>query len=266
MNKRLQHKQKIYKRLNDDIWGKLAVSTRYSKALQHVAYHYVNSPENRALYTNAKLRKFFIWKKDGRAFINWLHQARNSNINFSYNLKNTDTEQKSAKITARTRAYWSGIKVKKYYGDKRQKQFKFFKKQITPRRRLAAPGILSLLETRLDTILYRTNLFGSVYELRQYINHKKILVNGVITHNQSTTINVGDVVSLKPELYASKYKHLLTKLKADQVLTNYPPYLEINYKIGCVLLARQPRPEEVTYPFKRGGLTTATHSYTSVMN
>ena len=265
MNKRTQHKQKLYKRVHEDLWGHLAVSTRYSKALQHVAYSYVNNPEKRDFFTNKKLRNFFIWKKDGRAFITWLHQARNSNINFSYNLKVTDTEQKATRTNTSTRVFWESKKIKKFYGDKRKKNFNFFKKKVNQRRRLSAPGVITFLETRLDTILYRTNLFSSIYEIRQQINHKKILINGKLSQNHSTCVQVGDVISIQPELYFSKYKSLLNKLQNDAILTNYPPYLEINYKIGCILLIRQPRPEEISYPFKRG-LTTNTHMYSSVMN
>lgn len=265
MNKRLQHKQKIYKRFNDDIWGQLAIASRYSKALQHVAFNYVNNTEKRHFYTNEKLRNFFIWKKDGRAFITWLHQARNSNINFSYNLKATDTEHKTTKVTANSRVFWDAIKLKKFYGDKRKKQFKFFKQSVNSNRRLSAPGVLTLLETRLDSVLFRSNLFYSVYEIRQYINHNKILINGKISQKQGISLNVGDIVSIQPELYVKLYNRFVTRLKNDTVLTNYPHYLEISYKAGCIFVVRHPRPIEVHYPFKKN-IFANLHMYSGVMN
>ncbi|KAN0042795.1 hypothetical protein ACTFIV_006911, partial [Dictyostelium citrinum] len=53
------------------------------------------------------------------------------------------------------------------------------------------------LEKRIDMILLRSGFVRSIYEARQLINHKHILVNGNIARIPSYTLNVGDIISIK---------------------------------------------------------------------
>ena len=59
--------------------------------------------------------------------------------------------------------------------------------------------ILSLLEQRLDVTLYRSNFAKNITIARQYISHKKILVNNTCVTIPSYQLNPGDIVSIAPQ-------------------------------------------------------------------
>jgi ribosomal protein S4 len=58
-------------------------------------------------------------------------------------------------------------------------------------------NFLSLLERRLDVILYRSNFTKNIYQARQLISHRKILVNNSIVTSPSYTLNPGDIISIE---------------------------------------------------------------------
>jgi ribosomal protein S4 len=59
--------------------------------------------------------------------------------------------------------------------------------------------ILSFLEQRLDVILYRSNFAKNIALARQYISHKKILVNNKYITIPSYRLNPGDIISIAPQ-------------------------------------------------------------------
>lgn len=54
-----------------------------------------------------------------------------------------------------------------------------------------------LIEKRLDFILYRIGFFFNIKTARQFISHKKILVNGKIVDIPSFYVKRGDIISIK---------------------------------------------------------------------
>lgn len=59
--------------------------------------------------------------------------------------------------------------------------------------------ILSLLEQRLDVTLYRSNFTKNITIARQYISHKKILVNNKCVTLPSYKLKPGDIISIVPQ-------------------------------------------------------------------
>jgi len=58
-------------------------------------------------------------------------------------------------------------------------------------------NLLQILEARLDALVLRGGLAGSVYASRQLINHGHILVNGKKLDRPSYNVNPGDVLSVR---------------------------------------------------------------------
>lgn len=90
-------------------------------------------------------------------------------------------------------------KVKEMYG-LREKQFqRFF---ALARRSKEATGelLLSLLEQRLDNVVYRLKLATTRSQARQIVVHGHILVNGKRVNSPSYLISVNDEVSLAPRI------------------------------------------------------------------
>ena len=66
------------------------------------------------------------------------------------------------------------------------------------KKRLALNAFFSLVEHRLDVLLFRSNFVKTMQQARQYINHRHVLVNeNVVTHSGFILKNF-DVISLSP--------------------------------------------------------------------
>jgi len=104
------------------------------------------------------------------------------------------------------------------------------------------------LERRVDAILYRANFVKTMGKVRQLINHKKILVNGLIIDKPSITLKLGEYVSLKDANLCKR--EILYKSYHKQIFLYYPSYLEVNFKSLKAFISDYPNEGSVFFPFK----------------
>ena len=83
--------------------------------------------------------------------------------------------------------------------------------------------MLSLLERRLDNVVYRLGLGASRSQARQIVNHTHILVNGKKVNIPSYQVKVGDVISVKEKSASSE---LFAAVKGARVIV--PKWLEFD--------------------------------------
>ena len=81
--------------------------------------------------------------------------------------------------------------------------------------------MLSLLERRLDNVVYILGLGASRAMARQIVNHTHILVNGKVVNIPSYQVKVGDVISVKEK---SSKSELFAGIKDARVIV--PKWLE----------------------------------------
>ena len=62
---------------------------------------------------------------------------------------------------------------------------------------IVGENMLSLLERRLDNVVYRLGIGASRAESRQIVNHAHITVNGKVVNIPSYLVSVGDVISIR---------------------------------------------------------------------
>ncbi len=86
-------------------------------------------------------------------------------------------------------------KVKQMYG-MRERQFERFFNSAVKSQEATGDTLLSLLERRLDNVLYRLKLSVSRTQARQLIVHGHILVNGKKVSSPSYIIGMNDEISL----------------------------------------------------------------------
>ena len=86
-----------------------------------------------------------------------------------------------------------------------------------------------MLETRLDTVLYRSGFAISIFEARQLISHKKILVNGEVINRRSYLLKPNDILSVKKDFQKKLHKLFLFRINTRTLIFKSIPYLEINY-------------------------------------
>ena len=87
-------------------------------------------------------------------------------------------------------------KVKRAYG-LQEKQFRGYYEKASTMRGKVGENMLSLLERRLDNVVYRMGIGASRAESRQIVNHGHITVNGKNVNIPSFLVNVDDVIAIK---------------------------------------------------------------------
>ncbi len=113
-------------------------------------------------------------------------------------------------------------KVKRIYGVQ-EGQFREYYEKADRMKGITGENMLSLLERRLDNVIYRMGIGGSRAQARQLVNHGHFLVNGKKVNVPSFIVKVGDVVTVKESKTSNKY---FEAVKATKV--NTPKWLEFD--------------------------------------
>ena len=88
-------------------------------------------------------------------------------------------------------------KLKGYYGNIGEKQFKKYYNEAVRRKGDTGQNLVGILECRLDAVLYRAKLVPTVFSARQTINHGHVLLNGKRCNIASVLLKPGDDITLK---------------------------------------------------------------------
>ena len=114
-------------------------------------------------------------------------------------------------------------KVKRMYGVL-EKQFRRYFEAAERKRGNTGANLLSLLESRLDNVVYRMGFGSTRSEARQLVSHKAILVNGQSVNIPSYSVKAGDVVSVREK--SKKQGRVVEALQlAGQV--GFPAWVEV---------------------------------------
>lgn len=87
-------------------------------------------------------------------------------------------------------------KVKRIYGVL-EKQFRKYYSEAARRKGSTGYNLLSLLERRLDNVVFRMGLAATRAEARQLVSHKAIQVNGKAINIPSFLVSAGDVIAVR---------------------------------------------------------------------
>lgn len=104
-------------------------------------------------------------------------------------------------------------------------------------------NFVGLLESRLDTVVYRANFVATVFAARQFVSHKHVTVNGKTVNIASYRLKVGDVVQVK-----EKSRKLAIVIDSLQKMErDVPSYLLLDKDSCSVKLSEKPAFAEVPY-------------------
>ena len=87
-------------------------------------------------------------------------------------------------------------KVKRMYGVL-ERQFRRYFAEAERRKGNTGANLLSLLECRLDNVVYRMGLASTRAEARQLVSHKAISVNGQTVNIPSVQVRPNDVITIR---------------------------------------------------------------------
>src|SRR6188472_2714958 len=135
-------------------------------------------------------------------------------------------------------------KLKGYYGNITEKQFKAIYREAARLRGDTSEKLIGLLERRLDAIVYRAKFVPTVFAARQFVSHGHVRVNGRRVNIPSYRVKVGDAVEVK-----EKSKQLALVLEAIALAErDVPDYIEADHSKMTAKLARLPQLNDVPYP------------------
>ena len=136
-------------------------------------------------------------------------------------------------------------KLKGYYGDLTEKQFRKIYGEAERVRGDTGEMLIGLLERRLDAVVYRAKFAPTIFAARQIVSHGHIYVNGVKCNIASRRVDVGDVISL-----GSKAKEMALVIEAQSLAErDIPDYVQPD-GTDKVTFTRVPKLDEVPYPVK----------------
>ena len=134
-------------------------------------------------------------------------------------------------------------KLKGYYGDIREKQFRKIYDEAARRKGDTSENLIGLLESRLDAIVYRAKFVATVFAARQFVNHGHVNVNGVRTNIQSYVCKPGDVIEVR-----EKSKQNVTVIEATQLAErDVPDYIDADHHKMVATFTRVPGLHDVPY-------------------
>ena len=113
-------------------------------------------------------------------------------------------------------------KVKFVYG-MQERQFRSYYEKASRAEGNTGEVLLSMLERRLDNVVYRLGYASTRREARQLVNHGHFTVNGKRVNIPSFLVKVGDLVAV---CEASVSKPRFKKMKEDDAFVAAPKWLD----------------------------------------
>ena len=129
-------------------------------------------------------------------------------------------------------------KAKRIYGVQ-ETQFKNYYLKAKNLKGLVGDNLLSLLEKRLDNVLYLAGLSLSRSSAKQLISHGHILVNQKVMSISSYQVKINDVVSLEPKIIDK-----IGAVPANEADYKTKSWLDLNKKDLTVKVISEPLKEE----------------------
>ena len=135
-------------------------------------------------------------------------------------------------------------KLKGYYGNINERQFRNIYRLAITKRGDTTENLIGLLESRLDTVIYRAKFTPTVFAARQLINHGHIKVNKKKVNISSYLVKETDVIEIKEKSKSLTVIDGSLSSKEREV----PEYIQLDDKNKIVKLIRVPKFAEVPYP------------------
>ena len=125
-----------------------------------------------------------------------------------------------------------------------ERQFRNYVKKATKMNGIAGENLLSLLESRLDNVVFRLGYGRSRAQSRQMVGHGHFLVNGIRVDIPSYIVRLGDKVEITEK---SKKSEMYKIIEVDEELEErgIPVWLKSDKKQGSGDVIGKPETDDV---------------------
>ena len=135
-------------------------------------------------------------------------------------------------------------KLKSYYGNINERQFRNIYRKALSKRGDTTENLIALLESRLDTIIYRAKFAPTVFAARQLINHGHFKVNKKNVNISSYLVKETDTIEVRDK--SKKLNVIDGSIQSKE--RDVPEYIQQDGKNKSIKLVRVPKFSEVPYP------------------
>ena len=126
-----------------------------------------------------------------------------------------------------------------------EKPFRNYYKKADRMQGQTGENLMTILESRLDNVVFRMGLARTTKEARQIVDHKHVLVNGKQVNIPSYLIKAGDVIEIKEKCKGSqRYKDIL-EVTAGRLV---PEWVEVDQEALKGTVKELPKREVIDVP------------------
>ncbi len=137
-------------------------------------------------------------------------------------------------------------KIRRTYG-LLEKQFRLYYEDASKMKGVKGDNLLSLMERRLDNVVYRMGLASSRSQARQLVQHKHIIVNGKRVDIPSFRVNINHEIGV-----AEKFREnpsLEDSIKLAKAVDSVPEWVQVDHDKRTGVITRLPMRSDVTDNF-----------------
>ena len=135
-------------------------------------------------------------------------------------------------------------KLKAYYGNINERQFRNIYKKASMIKGDTSENLIGLLERRLDAVIYRAKFSTTIFSARQLINHGHVKVNGKKVNISSYLVREEDTIEIRDKSKQLSIIDIALARKEREI----PEYIQLDQKNKTAKLVRNPKFSEVPYP------------------
>jgi len=135
-------------------------------------------------------------------------------------------------------------KLKAYYGNINERQFRNIYKKAAMQKGDTGENLIGLLERRLDAVVYRARFSTTIFSARQLINHGHVKVNGKKVNIGSYIVKEEDTIEIRDKSKQLAFIDIALANKERET----PEYILMDEKNKKVTFVRVPKFDEVPYP------------------
>lgn len=137
-------------------------------------------------------------------------------------------------------------KARRYYGIL-EKQFNNYFEKADKKPGQTGENLLTMIETRLDNVVYRMGMADSRRQARQLVRHGHFQINGKKANIPSILVKKGDVITVKE----SSRKSALIKMLIENISgRSVPAWIDVDKDNAVATITALPTREDVDFPFE----------------
>jgi small subunit ribosomal protein S4 len=137
-------------------------------------------------------------------------------------------------------------KMRRHYG-LMEKQFHLLFEDALRIKGVTGDTLMSLLERRLDNVIYRMGFASSRSQARQLVKHKHIIVDDGVVNIPSYRVDEGTLISVR-ENYAANAM-IEDSIKLAKATDSVPGWINVDFEKRSGKIVRLPLREDITSSF-----------------